>query len=219
MSDEKELAVSETFFSLQGEGTRSGRPAFFIRLAGCNLACRWCDSRYAARGKGEKIAIAELAAQAARHPQAMVAVTGGEPLLQEDCTALLAALLRQGREVVLETNGSIDISRAPDGVVRIIDIKCPGSGAGGSFLPENFRRLRPGDEIKFVIADESDFAWAVETVREHDLTARTAAVLVSPVAGEMQAARAAELILESGLDLRLNLQLHRILWPERERGV
>ncbi len=215
----KELTVCETFLSIQGEGTRSGRPAFFIRLAGCNLRCRWCDTLYAVTAAGRRTNVAALVKAAARHPRAMVAVTGGEPLLQENCTALLHALVREGREVVLETNGSIDIAKAPEGVVRVIDIKCPGSGSGGSFMPENFLHLRPDDEIKFVIADEEDFAWAVATIREHNLAERTAAVLISPVAGGMEAARTAELILESGLDLRLNLQLHRIIWPGRRRGV
>ena len=214
------LNVCETFLSIQGEGTRAGRPAFFIRLAGCNLRCRWCDTPYALDAAGGRPhRIADLLHAAARHPRAMVAVTGGEPLLQPACVDLLAALVDMGREVVMETNGSLSIAPVPAGVARIVDVKCPGSGSGGAFLPENLDLLGPGDEVKFVVADEADFAFAVDMVRAHGLEARTAAVLVSPVAGEMGPARAAELILASGLDLRLNLQLHRLVWPDRHRGV
>ena len=215
----KKIRVCETFFSIQGEGSLAGAPCFFIRLSGCNLRCRWCDTSYAIKEEGKVCSPAELCTLAAEHPTAAVALTGGEPLLQPASLELMRLLIAEGHRVILETNGSIDISAVPEGVIRVVDIKCPGSGCGDSFLAGNYDQLNRDDEIKFVIRDREDFLFASETASRHGLFDKVRAVFISPVSDEMPPARAAELILASDLPFRLNLQLHRVIWPQKTRGV
>ena len=211
------LRVNEIFHSLQGEGTRAGLPCSFVRLAGCNLDCRWCDTRYA-RDEGEPMHLDQVLARLDALPGRRVELTGGEPLCQEGALELLKALCDSGYEVLLETNGSVDITAVPEPVVRIVDVKCPSSGESGRVLWSNLDALRPADEVKFVVATRDDFDFAVDVIERHDLIGRCA-LIVSPVAGEAAPDDVAAWILASGLDVRLGLQLHRIVWPDVDRGV
>jgi 7-carboxy-7-deazaguanine synthase len=207
--------VCEVFRSLQGETTRAGRPATFIRLAGCNLRCRYCDTAYA-RQPGTPRTVASLVASVER-PE-LVVVTGGEPLLQSGTPTLLEALVRAGHRVLLETNGSLDISGLPPEVVRVVDVKCPGSGEAEQNRWDNLEQLRATDEVKLVITDRADFDFALEVVDRYGLEARCP-VLLSPAAGRCAPATLAAWLLARGGALRLQLQLHRILWPDQDRGV
>jgi 7-carboxy-7-deazaguanine synthase len=211
------LTVCETFYSLLGESSLAGAPAFFIRLTGCNLRCRYCDTRYAYEG-GEEVAVAALIDAARAQPTRVVLVTGGEPLLQTDTLPLLCGLADTGFTVLLETNGSLPIAPVDRRVRRILDIKCPGSGMAGHNDWNNLALLTPRDEVKFVVSEEADFAWALEIIRQHQLLDR-APVLISPVFGLVPAREAANWILTSRLPLRLNLQLHKYIWGPETRGV
>ena len=210
------LKVCETFYSLMGESTRAGLPAWFIRLSGCNLRCRYCDTSYA-YAEGREVAVADLLQASGDLPGRLVLVTGGEPLLQEETPALLSGLAEAGCEVCLETNGSRPIDRVDGRVHRILDLKCPGSGMAGENYWPNLEWLTPRDEVKFVVADRQDFLWAVGVIQEYGLSGRLP-LLISPVFGQAPAQEAAAWILESRLPLRLNLQLHKYLWGPEARG-
>ncbi len=210
------LKVCETFYSLMGESTRVGLPAWFIRLSGCNLRCRYCDTAYAYE-EGREVAAADLLKAAGGFPSRLVLVTGGEPLLQEETLPLLASLAEGGLEVCLETNGSRPIAGVDARVHRILDLKCPGSGMAGENYWQNLEWLTSRDEVKFVISGHEDFLWALEVIRAHGLAGRLP-LLISPVFGQVPAQQAAAWIMESRLPLRLNLQLHKILWGLEARG-
>lgn len=211
------LQICETFSSILGESTLAGLPAFFLRLTGCNLRCHYCDTTYAYEG-GVEMTAAELLALAESHPARRVLVTGGEPLLQAETLPLLASLADAGLEVLLETNGSVPIRDVDARVRRILDLKCPGSGMESHNTWENLEHLHGGDEVKLVIRDRGDFAWAVAVIQRHGLAGRVP-LLISPVFGEVPPQDAAAWILESGLPLRLNLQLHKYIWGPEVRGV
>ena len=210
------LKVCETFYSLMGESTRVGLPAFFIRLSGCNLRCRYCDTTYAYE-EGRQTTVAALLQAAGDFPTRLVLVTGGEPLLQEDTPALLKALVRAGFEVCLETNGSLPIDRVERKVHRLLDVKCPASGMAGENRWENLEVLTSKDEVKFVVGDRDDFSWAVEVITKYGLPGRLP-LLISPVFGQVPAQEAAAWILKSRLPLRLNMQMHKYLWGAEARG-
>lgn len=210
------LKVCETFYSLMGESTRVGLPAWFIRLSGCNLRCRYCDTTYA-YAEGQEVAVAALLQAAGDMPTRLALVTGGEPLLQEATLALLSGLAEAGFEVCLETNGSRPIDRVDVRVHRILDLKCPGSGMTGENHWANLEWLTSRDEVKFVVSDHDDFLWAVGVIQEYGLSGRLP-LLISPVFGQAPAQEAAAWILESRLPLRLNLQLHKYLWGSEARG-
>lgn len=205
------VRVTETFLSLQGESTWAGVPCYFVRLAGCNLRCRYCDTPLA-NAPGTERAVADLAAEFACGPALIAEITGGEPLHQPGCRELALALQAAGggRPVLVETNGSYDISIIPDGVISIVDMKCPGSGESAAMDFANLRRLRPRDEVKFVIGDRADFDWAAGIVREYHLDRACHAVLFGAVAGQLSTGRLAEWILSSGLPVRLQVQLHKL---------
>jgi 7-carboxy-7-deazaguanine synthase len=211
------LLVCETFASLMGESTRAGLPAYFIRLTGCNLRCRYCDTPYAYEG-GQEMTVAALVEAVRAQPHRLVLVTGGEPLLQADTPRLLADLLDAGCTVCLETNGSRPIGSVDARVHRIVDVKCPGSGMADHQDWRNLDLLTPRDEVKFVITDRFDFTWALKVVKTHRLAERLP-VLISPVFGQVVLREAAAWILDSGLPLRLNLQLHKYIWGPEVRGV
>ncbi len=206
------LRVTEIFFSLQGEASRVGLPTVFIRLTGCPLRCGYCDSDYAFQG-GSWMFLEEIVAETSRHPCRHVTVTGGEPLAQRDCAALLSRLCNAGYDVSLETSGALDIAGVDPRVARIIDIKTPGSGEVGRTLWHNLDQLTPRDEVKFVLCDAADYAWARQVVLERRLHTR-AAVLFSPVWGRLEARDLAEWILRDGLPVRMQIQLHKLLWGE-----
>ena len=212
------VQVCEVFRSIQGESTWAGRPCAFVRLAGCNLRCRWCDTTYAYEG-GAKMTVEAVLAQCRRLGGKLVEITGGEPLLQEHCPALASAFLAEGYTVLCETNGTFPIDRLPPEVVRIMDLKCPSSGMSGALDWANIDRLSPHDEVKFVIADRADYEWSRDVLRRHDLPSRCKAVLFSPVFGEIDPRIIVEWILEDALDVRFQVQLHKIIWPRDRRGV
>jgi len=209
-----DLLVSELFYSIQGETTRSGFPSFFIRLAGCNLNCAWCDTFYARTG-GRRMAMERILDAVTKHPHAdHITITGGEPLCQEGTIGLMRRLCAS-RRIRLETNGSRDLSEVPVEVVKIVDVKTPSSGEEGSFLMENLAFLTERDELKFVIADRADYDFARTFVKKH-LAKPGPVINLSPVRGVMDPAELARLILADGHGLRLNMQLHTVLWPEGE---
>lgn len=214
MSDSR-LRVSEIFYSLQGETSRVGLPTVFIRLTGCPLRCVYCDTAYAFQG-GVFMTVSEIVAQALAYPIRRVTVTGGEPLAQKACPVLLTALCDAGCEVSLETSGALDIGVVDARVARVIDIKTPTSGESARNLWRNLDRLGPHDEVKFVLSDAADYQWAREVLTRWRLAER-AQVLFSPVHGRLEARLLAEWILRDGLPVRLQVQLHKLLWGE-ERG-
>lgn len=209
------LPVVETFASIQGESTHAGRPCAFVRLVGCNLRCAWCDTRYAWEG-GRDLSIQRILEEVDRWGLPLVEVTGGEPLLHRATPILLQGLLDQGREVLLETNGSRDISPVPQGVRVILDLKAPGSGEEAANDMANLDRLRPGDEVKVVLAHRADYTWARQRL---DRVPPHAPVLLSPVPGLLAPAELARWIVEDRLPVRLQVQLHKWIWPADARGV
>jgi len=211
------LEIAELFFSIQGESSYAGQPCVFIRLAGCNLHCTFCDARYANEEAAQQQTLDQILAFVAAYPAFPVEITGGEPLLQEGVYPLLAELLAAGRRVLLETNGSLPVDRVPAGVVKIVDVKCPDSGAGDSFDRENLRLLSPEDELKFVISSRRDYDWAVDFLRTNLLPGNLI-VHFSPVTTLLALGALADWILADRLKVRLQLQLHKFLWPEALRG-
>ncbi len=211
------LRVTEIFQSVQGESTQAGRRSSFVRLTGCNLRCVWCDTAYAFQGGSDR-SVREIVEEVATHGTRLVLVTGGEPLAQEGVHALMVALLARGLEVMLETGGSLDIGGVDPRVRIVLDLKCPGSGMESRNRWENLALLKPTDEIKFVLAGRSDYEWAREVVAGRDL-ATAHPVLFSPVHGVLSRRSLAEWILEDRLDVRLQIQLHKEIWPPDMRGV
>lgn len=204
------LRITEVFLSLQGETSRAGLPTVFVRLAGCPLRCRWCDTPYSFQG-GETVTLTDLLRRIADYGVKTVCVTGGEPLAQRHCPALLTALCDAGYSVSLETSGALDVSGVDPRVSRIVDIKPPGSGEDARNRWENLAHLAPHDELKFVLADRADYEWARELLRDEQLD-RICPVLFSPVQGELPPAQLAEWVLADRLPVRMQVQLHKILW-------
>jgi 7-carboxy-7-deazaguanine synthase len=211
------LRVNEIFHSIQGESTHAGRPCVFIRLTGCNLRCVWCDTAYAFH-EGEPLTVEQVVQRVAAHGCALVELTGGEPLLQPEAIDLMDALLARGHEVLLETGGSLPIESVPEGVRRIVDLKCPGSGEADRNRWENLDALRPGDELKFVIADRADYEWAAGVLAARALNQK-ATVLFSAVHDRLPSGELARWVLDDRLPVRLQVQMHKLLWPAALRGV
>ena len=207
------LRLTEIFHSLQGESASAGWRTVFVRLTGCPLRCGYCDTAYAFKG-GEWWEMDDILASVAQYQARHVTVTGGEPLAQADCTVLLTALCDAGYRVSLETSGALDISSVDPRVVRVMDLKTPGSGELDKNLYANIDQLRPTDQVKFVITDEDDYHWSREQLQRWGLTARCE-VLFSPVAGDMPPQRLADWILRDRLDVRFQLQLHKVLWGDQ----
>jgi 7-carboxy-7-deazaguanine synthase len=214
----KVLTVNEIYLSVQGESTHVGRPCVFVRLTACDLRCRWCDTAYAFTG-GRKMSIDEVLAEIARHGTPLVEITGGEPLLQRDVYPLMERLLEQRYVVLLETGGHVPLDDVPDAVVAVVDVKCPGSGEAARMHWPNVEQLSPHDEVKFVIADRADFDYAADVVHRFGLQNRAAAVLFSPVHGELDPATLAKWILDARLPVRLQIQAHKYIWGAETRGV
>ena len=212
------LTVFEIYESIQGESTHAGRPCTFVRLAACDLRCVWCDTPYAFTG-GRKMSEDDVAAEIGKFGARLVEITGGEPLLQPAVYPLMSRLLASGYEVLLETGGHVPIDAVPDDVVAIVDVKCPGSGEVAKMHWPNLDQLSPHDEVKFVIADRTDFDFARDVVVRHELANKTAAVLFSPVHGVLAPADLARWILEARLPVRLQIQAHKYIWSPDARGV
>ncbi|MFZ5570792.1 MAG: radical SAM protein [Thermodesulfobacteriota bacterium] len=213
------ITVCEIFHSIQGESLDAGRPCVFVRLSGCNLRCGYCDTRYAWDG-GEVMALTDILERVTRYGCRLVAVTGGEPLLQAETPLLIRNLLDQGFEVLLETNGSYDIGAVDARCVKILDVKCPGSGMADRMDMDNLGRLGERDQLKFVLTDRADYEYAKSLVGSPGIAGIAGRrLLFSPAAPGMKPAQLAEWILEDRLDVRFQVQLHRILWPDVERGV
>jgi len=204
------LKLTEIFFSLQGESTRVGLPTAFIRLTGCPLRCVWCDTTYSFTG-GEWWNLDAVMEEVARHGTRYVCVTGGEPLAQKACLPLLTALCDTGYSVSLETSGALDVSGVDPRVSKIMDLKAPGSGELEKNRWENLAHITAADEIKLVLADEADYEWARKVLAEHRLTDRCG-VLFSPVQGQLSPDRLAEWVLRDHLPVRMQVQLHKVIW-------
>jgi 7-carboxy-7-deazaguanine synthase len=212
------LTVNEIFYSIQGESTRAGEPCVFVRLTACDLRCSWCDTPYAFH-EGRKMSIDEVVAAVDRYRCPLVEITGGEPLLQEDVYPLMERLIGTGRTVMLETGGHRPIGRVPQAVRKIVDVKCPGSGEAHRNDWSNFSRLAAHDEVKFVIKDRVDYEFAREIIVRHELPGLASAILLSPVHGVLDPKTLSEWMLEDDIPARLQVQLHKYIWPPDARGV
>ncbi|MEZ5542439.1 MAG: 7-carboxy-7-deazaguanine synthase QueE [Pseudomonadota bacterium] len=212
MTDTPRLRITEIFHSLQGESATSGWPTVFVRLTGCPLRCGYCDTTYAFQGGGW-MSLDEIVARVRRHRTRYVTVTGGEPLAQKDCLKLLQRLCDYGYHVSLETSGALDIGAVDPRVIRVVDLKTPGSGEVERNRYENIDRLLPHDQVKFVICDRADYNWAVEMLHKYDLASRCE-IVFSPSFGQQDATELAEWILADELPVRMQVQLHKYLWGE-----
>jgi 7-carboxy-7-deazaguanine synthase len=212
------LTINEIFYSIQGESTYAGRPCVFVRLTACDLRCSWCDTKYAFY-EGRKRSLDDVLAEVDRLDCRLVEVTGGEPLLQEDVYPLMQALLDRGRTVLLETGGHRSTERVPEAVVTVLDVKCPGSGEAHRNDWSNFTRLRPHDEVKFVIKDRADYEYARDVMTKYRLGERAAAIHLSPVHGVMDLRELSEWTLADRLTARVQVQLHKYIWDPAARGV
>jgi len=226
------MQIIEIYRSIQGESSFAGVPCIFVRLAACNLRCVWCDSEYTFTG-GKKMTVAEVEQEVVRlAPGGLVEITGGEPMLQErELVPLMERLLARGYTLLLETSGERPLERVPQAVHKIVDVKCPGSGEGGTFLRSNLETLTPRDEVKFVLADRADYEFARGFARERELDRKVNSVIFSPVflknpSVERDASNCqldprllAEWILEDQLNVRLGLQIHKFIWEPAAKGV
>ena len=213
------MQVTEIFRSIQGESTYAGLPCTFVRLTGCNLRCRWCDTEYSFHG-GKKMSIDEVLGEVQRLGGRLVELTGGEPLLQKEAVPLLDRLLAEGYQTLLETSGERPLADVPREVVKVVDVKCPDSGEPDTFKLENLAVMAPHDQLKFVLSSRRDYEFARDFTQEHDLERRFAGVFYSPVHGETDLQALAAWILEDGLDgVRFGHQLHKTIWGAEKQGV
>ena len=212
------LTINEIFHSIQGESTHTGRPCVFVRLTACDLRCSWCDTPYAFT-EGTKMSVADVVSRVEAYECDLVEITGGEPLLQRDVYPLMQQLLDLGRSVMVETGGHLSIKDVPLSVIRIVDVKCPGSGESAKNHWDNLELLTDRDEVKFVIRDRADYEYARDVVARHELARRTAAVLFSPVHDVLPSRDLAAWILEDRIPVRLQLQAHKYIWGADVRGV
>jgi 7-carboxy-7-deazaguanine synthase len=217
-ADDAVLTVNEIFHSIQGESTHVGRPCVFVRLTACDLRCSWCDTAYAFH-EGQKMSVEDVVSRVREYGCEVVEITGGEPLLQKEVYPLMERLLEEGRTVMIETGGHLSVDRVPGAVIRIIDVKCPGSGEAGRNHWPNLDSLRPTDEVKFVIRDRVDYEYARDVAARHRLIGRSAAVLFSPVHGVQDAKQLAGWVLADRLPVRVQLQAHKYIWSPETRGV
>ena len=212
------MCIRDSFYSLQGESSYAGRPCVFIRLTGCHLRCSWCDTPYSFHG-GQWMSLEAILAQVASYGCPLVEVTGGEPLLQEAVHPLMGALCDAGYEVLIETSGGIDASRVDPRVVKILDVKCPGSGEESRNVWSNLDTLGAADEVKFVVAGREDYEYAARVIRERGLDRRGPLPLISPVHGQVELEHLSRWILEDRLNVRFQVQLHKYIWGADAIGV
>ncbi|MBZ5515943.1 MAG: radical SAM protein [Acidobacteriia bacterium] len=212
------MVVTEIFKSIQGESTFAGLPCVFIRLTGCNLRCHWCDTAYAFYG-GQRMTEEQILGRVRELGGNLVEFTGGEPLLEKEVPTMAARLLDTGWRVLIETSGERFIGELPRAVVKIMDVKCPGSGESAKFRLENLAELDRKDQVKFVILDENDYHYAREFMEQRKLRNIVDEVIFSPVFGQLPPRTLAEWILRDGLNVRLGMQLHKFIWDPETRGV
>ncbi|MFT5121402.1 MAG: 7-carboxy-7-deazaguanine synthase [Kiritimatiellia bacterium] len=217
MSSPGKLTVNEIFFSIQGESSHIGLPCIFVRLAFCNLRCSWCDSTYTFY-EGQELSFDQVMDQIREYPCKLVELTGGEPLAQEEAFPFMTRLCDEGYEVIVETSGSLDISRTDPRVKRIMDLKCPGSGMVARNRYKNIESLRPDDEIKFVIKDRHDYEWAKQTIDTYGLNT-ICPIIFSPVFDALANIELAQWMLDDGVKARFQMQLHKYIWDPAQRGV
>ncbi len=223
---DKQLQISEIFYSIQGESTYAGYPCVFIRLADCNLRCSFCDATYTYDEESTLHTLAELIGYINKYPAALVQITGGEPLLQENVYALMELLLQQKRTILLETNGSISLDKVPAGVIKIMDLKSPGSLMADKMDFSNLALLTPADELKFVLCSRQDYLWSLDTLNKYipkfndpaQLKNRVK-ILFSPMTDTLDPTDLAKWLMEDCLQIRMQLQLHKALWPHAGRGM
>lgn len=212
------LTVNEIFHSIQGESRRAGEPCVFVRLTACDLRCSWCDTPYSFH-EGGKRSLDDVIAEVEGYQCPLVEITGGEPLLQDEVYPLMERLLALGHTVMLETGGHRSIARVPQAVLKIVDVKCPGSGESHRNHWENLSLLAPNDEVKFVLKDRADYDYAREVIARHGLQGKAGAILLSPVHGVLDPRLLAEWVLADRLQVRVQLQLHKFIWSPETRGV
>lgn len=212
------LTVNEIFHSIQGESTYAGRPCVFVRLTACDLRCVWCDSPYAFH-EGRKMSIDEVVEAVKAYGCPLVEMTGGEPLLQKDVYPLMERLHEAGLQVLIETGGHRSLAQVPAWATAVMDVKCPGSGEAAKHDAGNFARLRPHDEVKFVVADRADYDYAKDVIARESLAGRVAAIHLSPVHGRLDSKTLSEWVLADRLPVRVQLQLHKYIWGPEVRGV
>ncbi len=212
--------ISEIFYSIQGEGSRAGRPCIFIRMQGCELRCSWCDTPYALEIKETATLMEadEILEAISKYNCKLINLTGGEPLIHKNISILIERLIEEGYEVTIETNGHADISIANQ-AVRIMDMKCPDSGMSKFNNYKNIDYISGKDEIKFVVASKSDFDWAIEKIEEYKLEEKAGDIFISPVFGKIDLVELADLVTKSGKNIRMQLQMHKFIWDPDKRGV
>jgi 7-carboxy-7-deazaguanine synthase len=211
------MRITEIFYSIQGESSHAGKPCAFVRLTGCSLRCAYCDTKYSYAG-GREMSVTEVLEALRQHPTRLIEITGGEPLEQDEVYPLMSSLLERGYAVMLETGGHISIEQVPEEIVKIIDIKCPDSHEGHTVFWGNLDLVRPHDEFKFVISTRSDYEWSRAICRER-LIGKPNTILFSPAHDQLPASDLARWILEDGLPVRLQLQIHKYIWGSHVRGV
>jgi 7-carboxy-7-deazaguanine synthase len=212
------MKINEIFYSIQGESSFAGRPCAFIRLTGCNLRCTYCDTPYAFY-EGSDMSIPEIMQALGAFPTRLVLLTGGEPMLQDSIYDLIGKLLEKEYTVLLETGGQVSLTGVDPRVHKIMDFKCPSSGMESHNDYGNVQCLTQNDEVKFVIGDRHDFDWASDLIRRYEIASRAGSVIFSPVFYRISNADLAGWVLDCGLNVRMQLQLHKIIWPDKERGV
>ena len=211
------IKINEIYLSVQGESTHTGLPCIFIRLTGCNLRCSWCDTAYAFH-EGKNMSIDEILQKVESFGIHLVEITGGEPLMQDNVYTLMRSLIEKGYKVMLETGGSISLERVPKEVIKIMDLKCPGSGEQEKNNLDNLKLLVPHDEVKFVILDKKDYEWSRDIIKKYKIN-ETAHILLSPVFDKLELKEMVKWILEDRLPVRLQTQLHKIIWDKNTIGV
>jgi 7-carboxy-7-deazaguanine synthase len=212
------LTINEIFHSIQGESRRAGEPCVFVRLTACDLRCSWCDTPYAFH-EGSKRSIDDVVAEVERYQCPLVEITGGEPLIQEDVYPLMDRLLERGHTVMIETGGHRSIARVPAPGLKIVDVKCPGSGEAHRNHWDNLSLVGPQDEVKFVLKDRADYEYARDVIARYEVAGRAGAILLSPVHGVLDPKLLSEWVLADRLPVRIQLQLHKFIWSPDTRGV
>ena len=211
------IKINEIYLSVQGESSRSGLPCIFVRLTGCNLRCVWCDTAYAFHD-GKNQSIDQTLKDIKNFGINLVEITGGEPLMQEDVYPLMETLLENGYKVMLETGGSLSLGKVPRDVIKILDLKCPGSEEHKKNNLDNLKLLAPHDEVKFVILDRRDYEWSRDLIKKYKIN-ETVPILFSPVYGKLELKEMVKWILEDRLPVRLQTQLHKVIWSKETQGV